>query len=490
MVFVVLSVSAEVPDSLRISTPSLDSLVNPKSQQLDSIRESFYGQADHLKASYKTKMDSLDASRTKITSKLDSLRSLNLNTDEVTHELDSIDTKRKAAVAALDKKMTALKEKAPKGVADLGLPNELQSKGAVVTQKMETFQLPVKDLNIPELSLPDNPLKNLDGFNTTASSPLREIGNVPDLNGLGKAGELGGELGNVGELGKVTEGVGDIKEVTGAVGDVNNLPGTLEGKAAEAAGLPATPDVKSLMGDVPQMPTNGTEAKEIATQQVQQAVNHFAGKEQVLQEALEKMAKLKKKYSSLNSLSDIPKRRPNEMRGKPLIERIIPSLTLQIHGRGEYVLVDFNVAAGYRFNGKLTAGLGWNHRVAYNKKRDGFSALPRVYGIRSFAEYKIGKGFSPRVEFEMMNAPVPPMIQRMSGDYSNRQWVPGAFVGIKKDYKFFGRVRGTSMVMLRLFHYEHKSPYSDVVNVRTGFEFPMRKKAESKKQKARSGIQG
>ncbi|RAV98885.1 hypothetical protein DQQ10_21525 [Pseudochryseolinea flava] len=482
MVFVVLSASAQVPDSLRNSTPSLDSLVNPKSQQLDSIQQSFYGQADHLKASYKTKMDSLDASRTKITSKLDSLRSLNVNTDKVTHELDSIDTKRKATIAALDKKMTALKEKASKGVADLGLPNELQSKGVIVTQKMEDFQLPVKDLNIPELSLSDNPLKNLDGFNTTASSPVGEIGNVPDLNGLGKVGELGGELGKVEELGKLTEGLGDIKELTGAVGDVNNLPGTLEGKAAEAAGLPATPDAKSLMGDmgdVPQMPANGTEAKEMATQQVQQAVNHFAGKEQVLQEAMDKMAKLKKKYSSLNSLSDIPKRRPNEMRGKALIERIIPSLTLQVHGRGEYVLVDFNAAAGYRFNGKLTAGLGWNHRVAYSKKRDGFSALPRVYGIRSFAAYKIGKGFSPRVEFEMMNAPVPPIIQRTSGDYSDRQWVAGAFVGIKKDYRFFGKVRGTSMVMFRLFNPDRKSPYADVLNIRTGFEFPMKKKVRA-----------
>jgi hypothetical protein len=36
------------------------------------------------------------------------------------------------------------------------------------------------------------------------------------------------------------------------------------------------------------------------------------------------------------------------------------------------------------------------------------------------------------------------------------------------------------MVMFRLFNPDHKSPYVDVVNVRVGFEFPMKKKLKAK----------
>ena len=51
-------------------------------------------------------------------------------------------------------------------------------------------------------------------------------------------------------------------------------------------------------------------------------------------------------------------------------------------------------------------------------------------------------------------------------DPYQREWVWGAFMGLKKDYRI------TAMVMMRLFNSDDKSPYRDVVNVRFGFEFP------------------
>jgi hypothetical protein len=108
-----------------------------------------------------------------------------------------------------------------------------------------------------------------------------------------------------------------------------------------------------------------------------------------------------------------------------------------------------------------------------------------VYGPRAFGEFKIGKGFSPRAEFEYMNTLIPPSILKINSEIKYTQWVPGAFVGMKKEYQFFRNVKGTGMVMFRLFNPDHKSPYADVINVRVGFEFPMKKKpkqanAESK----------
>jgi len=83
------------------------------------------------------------------------------------------------------------------------------------------------------------------------------------------------------------------------------------------------------------------------------------------------------------------------------------------------------------------------------------------------------------VEVEVMNALVAPEDQPMRMDLGTREWVYGAFFGLKKEYRFLKNVKGTALVMTRLFDPHHKSPYSDVLNVRIGFEFPMKKKVKN-----------
>jgi hypothetical protein len=75
-----------------------------------------------------------------------------------------------------------------------------------------------------------------------------------------------------------------------------------------------------------------------------------------------------------------------------------------------------------------------------------------------------------------MNTKVPPSAFTPSTDPDHREWVWGAFLGLKKEYRFLKNVKGTALVMARLFNPNHKSPYADVLNVRFGFEFPMKKK--------------
>jgi hypothetical protein len=52
---------------------------------------------------------------------------------------------------------------------------------------------------------------------------------------------------------------------------------------------------------------------------------------------------------------------------------------------------------------------------------------------------------------------------------------------MKKDYTIYKNIKGTAMVMGRLFNRDHKSPYADVLNVRFGFELPMKKEIKDKK---------
>src|SRR5690606_22360598 len=131
--------------------------------------------------------------------------------------------------------------------------------------------------------------------------------------------------------------------------------------------------------------------------------------QQQLSAAMEKIAKYKQKYSSVNSIKDLAKKPPNPMKGKPLIERIIPGINSQILTKND-LLVDFNPYAGYRFTGRLTAGAGWNYRLAYNERDNNFNKAARIYGPRAFGEFKIGKGFTGHFSIEVMNTNTPPII--------------------------------------------------------------------------------
>jgi hypothetical protein len=469
---VVASLQAQQVDSL-LNRLSLDSIPVAKTDALDSIQYSFYGKSDSLKLEYKSKFNSIDSTRNGLQAKIDSLNALQLPTDKYTHKLDSVMQQREKAVASLNEKMNDLKSKATDKINKLELSPELQSKADALTGDIQGFKLPVKDMNIPSLDLPDSPLKNLDGLNTSIDSPVGKIGELDGLQGI---------TGKAGNLSSITQQAGgyqsDIQNLAqGNLQDVKQLPNALESKAGDVAGVGDLKKSAESLNPMLDAAQNPDAMKEQAVKKVKEvAVNHFAGKEQVLQQAMEKMSKLKNKYSSLNSLSEVGKKRPNEMRGKPLIERLLPGIALQIQRKGDNILVDFNPYIGYRLSGRLTSGLGWNQRYGYDTDRNTFSPGTRIYGPRVYSEFKIGKGFSPRAEAELMNTYVPPRLHSGPADPVGREWVPGVFVGLKKEYKFMRKVKGTAQIMLRVFNHENKSPYGDVLNMRVGFEFPMKKK--------------
>jgi hypothetical protein len=475
---VVASLQAQQADSL-LTKLSLDSISVTKTDALDSIQYSFYSKSDSLRSEYKSKFNSIDSTRNGLQTKIDSLNALQLPTDKYTHKLDSVMHQREKAVSSLNEKMDGLKSKATDKIDKLELSPELQSKADALTSDIHGFKLPVKDMNIPSLDMPGSPLKNLDGLNTSIESPVGKIGELDGLKDI---------TGKAGNLSSITQQAGgyqsDIQNITkGNLQDVKQLPNTLESKAGDLAGVGDLKKSAESLDPMLNAAQNPDAMKEQAVKKVKEvAVNHFAGKEQVLQQAMEKMSKLKNKYSSLNSLSEVGKKRPNEMRGKPLIERLLPGIALQIQRKGDNILVDFNPYIGYRLSGRLTSGFGWNQRYGYNTDHNSFSPGVRIYGPRVYSEFKIGKGFSPRAEAEMMNTLVPPRLHSSTTDSYGREWVPGVFVGLKKEYKFMKGVKGTAQIMLRVFNHENKSPYGDVLNMRVGFEFPMKKKVKQTKQ--------
>jgi hypothetical protein len=434
---------AQVTDSLHLHFQT-DSLIQEKFQKLDSIQEHTEKKYTELKSEY----DSIELAYTSLTDKLqrqsDSLKAIDLPADELTSLVDSINHLKEQKLSDIKAKSEELKKASLQKIEELNLPPEISAKVSEYTSSLNKLDisLPKTEFNLPSL--------NLDGI---ADLSLPEIKNsLPS---------------GIGEL-NFPDAMKNVEEVIPEMPTVDNMASQVEDKAGELAKekigeLPATPSI----------PTDGETAKEaVANEAKKQAVNHFAGKEQQLQAAMDHMAKYKQKYSSVQSIKDLPKKAPNSMKGKPLRERLVPGLTLQIQRRNDWWF-DFNPYLGYRFTGRITAGLGWNQRIPYNFNTGNYNATTVVYGPRAYGEFNLKKGFAPRLELECLNTPVRNLPDLT---YHHHEWVWTAMAGIKKSYKISRSLKGNTQVLVNLFDPHYKSPYTDRLNMRMGVEYVIKKK--------------
>ena len=471
----VLTSTASISDTLdwRVDH-QLDSLKSYRA--LDSIQDSFGNSVASLKYSYDSVTTVADRSITAIQQQLDSLTEFDLPNGHLIGRLDSVQRWKSEKLGTLNEKVNGLRQKAKAKLDSLDLPDELQGKLSELTSVVDNVDLSLPATEIPALQLPSVDLSSLTNTNLSLDVPNLDMPldqQLPDLN-IPNADIPTGELGGIG---------GEIKQYQDQIGDVvpknvEDIPSVIEEKAAN---LDQVGEVQSQLGEVEKVKglTGNVQDPEAMKEQMvetakQQAVNHFAGQEEKLQAAMEKIAKYKQKYSSVQSLADLPRKRPNEMRGKPLIERLMPGVALQVHRNDDWLL-DFNPYVGYRFNSRLTVGAGWNYRIGFNPDDRAFTTSSRIYGIRSYGEFKIGKGFSGRLEAEYMNTWVPPQFASSNIDAAGREWVFSTMAGMKKEYRFVKNVKGTVFILYNLYDPHHRSPYGDRLNMRFGFEFPMKK---------------
>lgn len=158
-----------------------------------------------------------------------------------------------------------------------------------------------------------------------------------------------------------------------------------------------------------------------------------------------------------------------------------------------YNLFDFNPYVGYRISGRITSGIGWNQRFAYDTKNDEWFPKAKIYGPRAYMDCKLGKGFIAHVETEVMNTFVPAAIKFYTEE-GQPEWVWGTMMGLKKEYKVYKNLLGTVLIQYNLFNPQYKAPYVDRLNSRIGIEYVLKKKpkkektskAEDKRSKAKA----
>ena len=455
----------------------------------------------------------LDSIKGGLQHKIDSLSHLNLPTDRYKHQLDSL------SKISPQKYVDQVQAKVKEIETRLNKPiNDIESK---VNEKLDLMKGQAgAGANLPESIKVDD--LNLQGVDANLSLPGGEelkTSELSELNPLNKVeNPLAEQMEQVGELREkiddlksipqqqidkikgidqvqaVQEKVGqanalidkgqaygeDLQRIAkGNVSDLKEIPQAIESKIVnQVSGLEGVSDLQKYtgeMGQYQQMIAKGNDPEALKTLAKQQAVkyarDHFAGKEQALQAAMSQMSKFKNKFPDLPSIKDVPRFVPNQMKGKALVERIVPGFSFQIQKAATF-MIDLTPTVSYRLTGRYSLGVGWNERLSF-KEWNQILVEDRIYGPRFFNTFELKKGFSLKAEVEKMNVLVPAFAGAAE---QHRTWVWSVFAGIKKDYTFFKSVKGNVQILYNIYDDHGNSPYVDRLNVRMGWEVPMKRK--------------
>src|SRR5690606_11718045 len=266
-------------------------------------------------------------------------------------------------------RLNELKKNTNGKLQELDLPAEYKEPLQALTQKVEALNINTDIAKLPPLEIPGYSLPDLNGVKNLTSGVPR----VDDIGGLTKVTDIDVPSGKIDAITKrAAEYEGDLKNLAdGNLDKVEHLPETIEQQASKVEGIDELQKYDKLADEQLKTLTDPVgdpkKAKEKAVAMAKEkAVDHFAGKQEQLKAAMEKMLKYKQKYSSVSSIKDLPKRPPNPMKNKPFIERLVPGVFFQYQRKNAYLL-DVNPYVGYKLSGRFTTGMGWNHRYAYDK---------------------------------------------------------------------------------------------------------------------------
>jgi hypothetical protein len=470
-----------------------DSTARAALLKAEIIRTDFQKRTDSLQRAYQKPINQIQASKLSLQHKIDSLKKLKLPTTRYTTKLDSVNKLAVRKVADMNQKIESLKSKAVNDLKKIQLPPNMQGQTDKLQQSISGYAIPIVNGKIPEVALGQSSIPSIqlpNGINdlptgSTTVPSTRGIEGLNQLNLQSKSGNTNLPTDLNKTIGVPTEQIRDYKKEIEKVSK-GELPDTKQVEQRAEEELKNRSEVKELTGQTseldkykkqfgsrPDSAMLSTAKEEMRTE----AINHFAGKEEILKGAMDKMAKLKSRYSEVKSMADLPKRLPNPLKGKPLIERLVPAFTLHFM-KDKNVLMDINPSIAYKIYPKWKAGLGWTERITFDNWKP--TVTERVYGIRTYNEVSLPKGFQVRGDIEFLNAIIPPLLLSQN-DKGIREWEWNIIVGLKKDFKIHKSLSGNVQTMYRVWSDHDKVPYPDRFIIRMGFELALKKKAKPTK---------
>lgn len=174
------------------------------------------------------------------------------------------------------------------------------------------------------------------------------------------------------------------------------------------------------------------------------ARDHFAQHQPELQQAQQQLADLKRKYSLVQGEQQ---QKRSSLQGTPLGERLVYGGTMQIN-RTPSLAVDLSPQLAYRWNKRISTGLGATYRLTLSEDYRSIITDNVVYGGRAFAEHEVIRSFLLHGEYERMSQPSP----AVNRDAAQRTWQTSLLAGIGKTYRIAGKWQGS---VLLLYNFRH-----------------------------------
>jgi hypothetical protein len=206
--------------------------------------------------------------------------------------------------------------------------------------------------------------------------------------------------------------------------------------------------------------------EQVNDRHMQLGVDPFAGREELLNAAREKLHKLAKKHGSIKSVKNLPLLKRNAMRGKPFVEHLYAGMLIQLHQEPDKA-VDISPFIGYKISGVWRAGLGYAYRVRLDKHDVPTHLVSnQTYGYKFFTELDVYKGLFAHVSYESMNTGIRKDFS--STDLVDRAWVEELYVGGGSSFKIKNIINGYMMTLYNVNHDLLTSPSNARVVIRVG----------------------
>jgi hypothetical protein len=424
---------------------SLNNLPIPGEQYAAKVDSLFKQYRQRLQTEVTNRSDSLGIGVKQKLEKIDSVYAAR------TRVLDSIIMANTGKSIAMDGKFEGI---------DLKLPVENKSLDLGIDSPLN-----VQAVSAPDVGNPINPKLNID---------------LPEVDGLEKLNdvkEVASDVANMSkEVTEVSEEAKKLKE-----GDhserLEQEIGNQAKRVDEVNQLSKQTKVVDELKDQVESTKDLNDPEVLQEKAKKKFVDHFAGKEEMIQKDLDEIGKLQMKYRDIPDARNLPKRRPNEMKDKPIVERLVPAVYFQVYN-SDNTSADVAPYLGFQISGRITAGLSIYERVLLNGKEVAIK-VEDLYGYRLSQNFKLASGLYTHLEFDHFEDKLVKVKagQGYTGSYG---WNTKLNFGIQKTYSIGRRFKGSALLLYDVKRIK-EFPGSRNSGFRFGFEYQIKKRAKKTK---------
>jgi len=218
--------------------------------------------------------------------------------------------------------------------------------------------------------------------------------------------------------------------------------------------------------------------KELKQKKINQSKNKIEDltkeQEALVNNELVKMGKLMKKFPSLDDTRNIPKFRPNLMKGKPFRDRAVIGVRLVSFSRDiTYKAIQVNPYIDYFMTDRLRLGTGFVFETWFTDNLEEVTLRNDIYGVRQVVSYKLKHGVFAYFEPEILYSP------KVQTVVNNNQvevysWQKRYNIGLYKTYFISRKIDGT-MTALYDINNVGKTLRINQFELRFGFELKLKK---------------